>query len=206
MNLFKKILKWVGICIVVLYVGVVIYRMFYFYNLEKTQAVVEKIHSARLTMDDVMGVNLPPSPGDLADATVAGLDANANGIRDDVELAIFEKYPDSAKKRAVSLQYAKALQMEFTQPFLNTEIVVAVIQEIGRADACLADELVPRKNPESFRTYPDLEKINSYIDFIELVQINNSNRIDFDNNFYELTGSYSSLENYCDIDYSKLAN
>ena len=67
-----------------------------------------------------MGKNLPSDPGALADATVQGVDANQNGIRDDVELAVFKEYPNSAKTRAVLLQYALALQMEVIQPMVNT--------------------------------------------------------------------------------------
>ena len=37
-------------------------------------------------MDDVTGKNLPQDPGAEADKTIAGIDANKNGIRDDVEL------------------------------------------------------------------------------------------------------------------------
>ena len=68
--------------------------MFHFYNLDKTNEQVAKIHNTKLTMDDVTGKNLPPDPGAEADKTIAGIDANKNGIRDDVELAIFKEYPD----------------------------------------------------------------------------------------------------------------
>ena len=78
--------------------------MFHFYNLDKTNEQVVKIHNTKLMMDDVIGKNLPPDPGAEADKTVQGIDANKNGIRDDVELAIFKAYPDSAKTRAVMLQ------------------------------------------------------------------------------------------------------
>ena len=87
-----------------IYVVLVIIRMFHFYNLDKTNEQVVKIHNTKLTMDDVIGKNLPPDPGAEADKTVQGIDLNKNGIRDDVELAIFKKYPDSAKTRAVMLQ------------------------------------------------------------------------------------------------------
>ena len=103
---------WFFIVILVAFAILVIVRMFHFYNLKKTVAEVEKIHATKLTVDDVMGKSLPPDPGAEADKTVAGIDANKNGIRDDVELAIFKEYPNSAKTRAVLLQYALALQME----------------------------------------------------------------------------------------------
>ena len=126
-----------------------------------------KIHATKLTMDDVIGKNLPPKPGTEADKTVAGIDANKNGIRDDVELAIFKEYPNSAKTRAVLLQYALALQMEAVQTIVNKETVIATIQEEDRADICIADMLVPRKSPESSRNYSDIEKIDRFTDFIK---------------------------------------
>ena len=92
----------------------------------KTNAEVEKIHNTKLTLDDVLGKILPPDPGVNADKTIAGIDANNNGISDDVELAIFKAYPNSAKTRAVLLQYALALQLEMIQPIVNTATVTAV--------------------------------------------------------------------------------
>jgi len=200
MNLFKKILKWVGLTILVLFVGVVVYRGFVIYEQRKTVVVVEKIHNTKITLDDVMGKNLPPAPGDKADVTVAGVDVNKNGIRDDVELAIFEKYPDSAKKRAVSLQYALALQMEFAQPFLNTDIVIAVAQEKGRSYECVG-EIFNRKNMDIF--IKNTEEITL---FIKDLHLSTDNRKIFQEEFYKKIDSYSSLPRICDIDYTKLSN
>ncbi|MEK9161258.1 MAG: hypothetical protein AAB822_00685, partial [Patescibacteria group bacterium] len=70
--------------VAVIYVILVIIRAFHFYNLDKTNEQVAKIHNTKLTMDDVMGKNLPPDPGLEADKTTQGIDANKNGIRDDV--------------------------------------------------------------------------------------------------------------------------
>jgi hypothetical protein len=69
---------------------------------------------------------------------VEGIDANQNGIRDDVEIAIFEKYPNDAKIRAAELQYAMALQMELTQVF-NEETWMASTQQVGRGFGCIYD-------------------------------------------------------------------
>lgn len=65
-----KIIKWAFLVLVWLFIVLVIIRAFHFYNLDKTNAQVEKIHNTKLTIDDVMGKNLPPDPGALADATV----------------------------------------------------------------------------------------------------------------------------------------
>src|SRR3990167_5691642 len=134
--MLKKILKWTGVIIVVAFVAVVIGRAVYFVKQDKTKAVVEKIHNTKLALADVLGDILPPVP-ENPDATVEGVDANKNGIRDDVELAIFKEYPNSAKTRAVLLQYALALQMEMTQPIVNEGTVIAAVQEESRAYLCV---------------------------------------------------------------------
>jgi len=200
-----KIFLWVFLILLVLFVILVIVRTFHSFDVEKTSVQVIKIHNTKLTMDDVMGKHLPPNPGALADQTVQGVDANNNGIRDDVELAVFDAYPKSAKTRAVLLQYALALQMETIQPFINTTIATEVIREESRADTCLADSLVPRKNPESSRSSSDMEKIDNFISFIEDKQLNTDVRKKADKNFYEYLRSYSDLTNEaCDIDVLKL--
>ena len=200
MTNLKKVLKWVAIVIVAIYFIVVLIRIPHFWNLDKTNQAVAKIHATKLTLDDVMGKNLPPDPGAEADKTVAGVDANQNGIRDDVELAIFKEYPNSAKTRAVLLQYALALQMEMTQPIVNTETVTAVAQEKSRASMCITD-IVSRKDIQKF-----INITTKYTDFIKQKQINNDIRDNFELNFYKKLGSYKDLPYGCDIDLEKLPN
>lgn len=199
---WKKIVLYVFATLAAIFVVLVIIRMFHFYNLGKTNEQVAKIHATKLTMDDVMGTNLPPDPGAEADKTIAGIDANKNGIRDDVELAIFKEYPDSAKTRAVLLQYALALQMEFTQPIVNKETVTEVATESSRADTCLSDTLVPRKSPESSRSDAEIEKIDEYLRFVKDNQLNTAARGKARFDFYQGNlGSYSESTNkVCDIE------
>jgi hypothetical protein len=205
---FFKILKWVFLILVGAYLILVAVRVVHLFNLDKTNAQVEKIHNTKLTMDDVMGENLPPDPGTEADKTVAGIDANENGIRDDVELAVFKEYPKSAKTRAVLLQYALALQMEVVQPFVNTTIADKVIGEESRANFCITDTLVPRRSPESDRNNTDMEKIDFFIKFIEDKQLNTDIRIKAQKDFYKNLGNFanSTKNEDCDIDVLKLLN
>lgn len=199
-------IKWFLIIILALFVAALILRTIQLSKIDKTNKQVEIIHSTKITMTDVMGDNLPPDPGEEADKTIAGVDVNKNGIRDDVELAIFREYPNSAKTRAALLQYALVGQMILSQPFVNTTIATEVIREHGRADNCLADALVPRLTPESFREYSDLEKIDGYEKMVDDLQFNTQERKEKENNFYELVRSFSDLEDYCDVDYDKLLN
>lgn len=120
------------------FVALVAWRLKLLYEADDTNAAVAAIHANKLTHDDVFG-DLPPEPDKAQnDATLAGIDANNNGIRDDVERAIYFKYKESAKQAAPAFQYAKALQMEFTKVY-NSPTLVAVIQEEGRASLCLSD-------------------------------------------------------------------
>jgi hypothetical protein len=205
---WRKILLRALAVIFIIYVALVIYRAFHFWNLEKTNKQVEKIHSTKLTLDDVFGRNLPPDPGAEADKTVQGVDANTNGIRDDVELAIFKEYPNSTKTRAALLQYALALQMGATQSMVNTIIVDKVIGEQSRAGFCVADSLVPRKTPESDRSNTDVEKIDTFIDFIEDRQFNTDAREKARKDFYKNIGNFANSvkDEECDIDYLQLSN
>jgi hypothetical protein len=180
----------------ILIIGRVIYRN----NQEKTDAQVIKIHNTKLTLDDVMGKNLPPDPGALVDATVQGIDANNNGIRDDVELAVFKEYPNSAKTRAVLLQYALALQMETIQPMINTVTATEVTREEDRSYQCIG-EIFSRNDMKKF-----IEDDDKLISFIEEKQFNTQERKQSRKDFYKNVRSYNSLDRICDIDYLKLPN
>jgi len=207
-NLFtSRVFKYIVLFIIGSFVVLVIIRLFYYLNVQKTNDQVYRIHLTKISMKDVMGDNLPKDPGSEGDKRVEGIDSNRNGVRDDVELAIFKEYPKSAKTRAVLLQYALTLQMETNQPFLNEEVVTKVITEQGRADTCLSDALVPRKTPESGRSDDDMIKIDSYINFLEEKQLNTISRTEARQDFYKYLRSYGESTNTpCDIDLSKLPN
>ncbi|MBI3442959.1 MAG: hypothetical protein HY007_04280 [Candidatus Sungbacteria bacterium] len=200
MPLFKKILKWFLLILLIAFAALVVYRMFYLRNEAKTNEQVAKIHATKLTLDDVMGKNLPPDPGPLADQTVAGIDANRNGIRDDVELAIFKQYPASAKTRAVLLQYALALQMEVTQVIVSEGTVIAAIQEEDRSYLCVG-KILSRDNMDKFISESDRLRLS-----VKDRQFNTEQRKKARKDFYDKIGSYESLDRVCDIDYSNLPN
>lgn len=201
-----KVFKWVFLILLGLFLILFVVRVFHFINEKKINDQVSVIHSTKLSVDDVMGDILPPDPGIEADRTIQGVDTNNNGIRDDVEIAIYKGYPDSARTRAVLLQYALVLQMETTQPINNTTFSTEVMREESRANTCVGDILVPRKAPDFSRSYEDVEKIYFYIDFVENKQFNTEERKNNRNIFIENVRSFSDLEEGCDLDLSKLPN
>jgi hypothetical protein len=196
-----KIFKWAFLILVGLYIVVVFARAFYLVNKTKadaqTNAEVEKIHNTKLTVDDVMGKNLPPDPGANTDKTVEGIDANNNGIRDDVELAVFKAYPNSAKTRAVLLQYALVLQLEDTQPIVNKQIATTISEEDSRAYSCIGMIVPKGKN--------DIQEIESYRNFIENEQLNTIKRKNIKINVDNQTGSFV-LQTGCDVALKTLSN
>ena len=197
----SKIVLYTIFTLILAFTVFTLYRVPHFLDQNKTKDIVATIHATKLTLDDVMGENLPPDPGALADKTIAGVDANHNGIRDDVELAIFKQYPDSAKTRAVLLQYALAMQMEFSLPIINTETVTALIEDNqSRAEICMWT-LSSRSDMKKFN-----KDIDRYEDFIKNIQINTEQRKKYDTHFYEYLRSYSSSNESCDIDLLRLSH
>ncbi len=203
-NIFHRIWHIIRIpfwVILALYIGVVIYRIPAAQERLKTEEAIKKIQSQKLTIADVMGKNLPPEPdAKLKDATVEGIDANNNGIRDDVELAIFKLYPDSARIRAAELQYAMALQMYLTEVF-NSDSLIAVAQEDERASSCIADQL-RRDDIQTY--YLNLQQKKNEIRSIVL---NTEERRKRANQNTQLVKSFGSLEeSHCDVDSKSLPN
>jgi hypothetical protein len=125
------------------YVLIVIFTYLHDHEARLSAASVSKISAQRLTADDVAGTYLPPSPNSTeAGATIAGTDANDNGIRDDVELAIFGEYPTSTATstaiRSAELQYAMDLQIQLTDVF-DTDTWKAAVVQWGKGFSCLYD-------------------------------------------------------------------
>lgn len=198
---FLKIVLWVFLILVGLFIILLIWRIFDRQKTEETDLQVMKIHSTKLSIEDVLGKNLPPDPGTEADKTVAGIDANQNGIRDDVELAVFKAYPNSAKTRAVLLQYALALQMQMTLPIVNEKTVTATVEDNeSRALNCIWS-ISSRSDMEKFTKETDANE-----NFIKSRQFNIDMRKKARDYFYKYLRSYSVSHESCDLDLNKLPN
>lgn len=193
-----KFLRIVYILIIVLFalwLGIGLYRLI---QKNRTSEAIKIINSTKITLDDVMGKNLPPVPDQkINDSTIAGIDANKNGVRDDVELAIFKEYPNSAKIRAAELQYAQALQLELTQVF-NSETLVAAMQKEDLAFECLGFS-----GPDTSLSSTKLRE-KKIIDAILSTELRKKQYSDIYDKY--MTG-YASLPGpYCNIDMTSLPN
>lgn len=189
--------RWFLAAAIFLFIGLMIYRVPAVMEQKKTQEQIATIRATKLTPDDVMGVNLPPAPDSaLVDATIEGIDANQNGIRDDVELAIFAAYPDSARIRAALLQYALALQMGLTQSIVKQETVIAVAKIGDKAYACVG-KLALRDGIDIDTHFKEARRLRG---FVEVRQLNTPQRKRAQVDFYEGNlGSYASPNEDCDL-------
>jgi hypothetical protein len=146
-----RVWVWIRGVIVLLIVGIIgflAWGTWLNFDKDKTDAAVAAIHAQKITADDVSGKWLPPVPDQSKnDSTIAGIDANNNGVRDDVEHAIFKKYINNTKIREAELQYAMTEQMFLTRVF-NTETWKAVAEENGRAQTCILEMKANRKEVE----------------------------------------------------------
>ncbi|MDX1776330.1 MAG: hypothetical protein R3297_07085, partial [Desulfobulbales bacterium] len=116
------------------------------------------------------GDNLPPDPGEAGKATLAGIDSDGDGIRDDIQRYIALNYPDSAKTRAALQQYTLALDKALmhspdeTSALNNTEIMhraseclwyIHSVQAIKMSDLLIAEYLNTVDRSRAYLDYND---------------------------------------------------
>ncbi len=195
-----RAVRWPLAVLVVLYVILVLYRIPAVGEQQRTVEAVKTIEARKISMSDVLGANLPPQPyKEENEATVAGIDKNGNHIRDDVELAIFAKYPNDAKVRAAELQYAMTEQLFLTEVF-NTETWKAVAEQNSRAYQCVSESVPNNGNINS-----DLKIVDSRLKEVEFLVLNNQIRIKAKDNAYNFITSYGDSDDLvCDIDLNTL--
>jgi len=205
-SLWRRIWKVGRIALVVillLYIGLVIYRIPAVHEKYVSDETVKQIQATKLTMESVDGKHLPSPPDPTeADATLGGVDANQNGIRDDVELAIFKKYPNDIKLRAAELQYALALQMYLTEVF-TSDTLVAVIHQDERGTSCINDTVPKPSSSASDAVWSQhfSEEDARQIE-VETLVFSNKERMDkYHNVFHQFMTSYAEDKstNHCDV-------
>ncbi len=83
----------------------------------------QNIEEAPLHIDPALEakLHLPPDPVEAGKQTVAGVDSDRDGVRDDVQRFIVVKYSSSPRTIAAGLQFAKALQSILLSPTVENE-------------------------------------------------------------------------------------
>jgi hypothetical protein len=114
---------------------------------------------------DVDPIPLPPDPGDEGRRTLAGIDSDSDGVRDDVQRYLGLTYPDSTSTRVVLSRHAAAIQKymsgaqspptldDLKEVFRATNCVVYSIGADSASTAVPALESVAMNTSERFKAY-----------------------------------------------------
>lgn len=143
----------------------------------------------------------PASPPTIAEDTsdsLLGIDANGDGIRDDIEAYIQNRFPNSARAREVSRGYAKGLQGALAAHD-DPEGAVAAAEAKHRAfwcgDTIIEDELDEITKELEKRTFNTEDRARAYLKFLLMAR-----EVDLD-------GPIAGLEHlFCDFDPSAMEN
>lgn len=116
--------------------------------------------------------NAPPEPGPENDKTLAGIDSNGNGVRDDIERYIAANYGDSPQKVAYLMQYARA-----ARPFIELNMTtpaeaVAYAKKRSVANDCAAALIGPADR--SF-TSEEMRRLNDFFNAAQDVTLQHLN-------------------------------
>jgi hypothetical protein len=106
--------------------------------------------------------------------SLAGIDENQNGIRDDIERYIVENYPDEGQKRAL-FQDAKVMQKSLLVNVSDMTAVKKIGVEMSRSVTCIFSKFKSRdvsdQNPHiaskkiEFMTTNTKERLKAYLRF-----------------------------------------
>ena len=80
--------------------------------------------------------------------TIGGIDANNNGIRDDIEAFIVQRYTEP-KERAAMMQYARSVQASLLVDKFDQSAVQALSLKDSYAVNCVFNVLNPERNADN---------------------------------------------------------
>jgi uncharacterized lipoprotein YehR (DUF1307 family) len=86
----------------------------------------------------VVSDTLPPAPGEDGKLTLSGIDSDDDGVRDDVQIAIYERYGSDEVKVNALEQSAKALQSAIAS---DTSNIIDASSSVLRAVDCLHETM-----------------------------------------------------------------
>lgn len=69
----------------------------------------------------INGVAVPPDPGSAAKSTLAGVDTNFNGVRDEVERELAAYFGKVPAAHTAALEFARKLQAPLSNPITTSE-------------------------------------------------------------------------------------
>ena len=93
------------------------------------------------SVERIKGIVVPPDPGAAKDLTVAGVDTDGNGIRDEIDRWIATKYGDKPGALDAIRMTARSDQKTLSAKPVTKEDALAVIYESMDTGGCVGGEL-----------------------------------------------------------------
>lgn len=116
--------------------------------------------------------NAPPDPGPENDQTLAGIDSNGNGVRDDVERYIAANFAESPAKIVYLLQHARATSAFSAIEMTSPAQALSYARERARANSCAAALIGPADRPF---TTAEMRQLNAFFDAAQDVTLQHLN-------------------------------
>ena len=113
---------------------------------------------------EINGYRLPPEPDPkINNSTILGIDSNGNGVRDDVERKIIDRYKAEPIKIEVQMADVRVFQKILENPIGNAEVLQ---KKISKNISC-----------EMYLLHQDIDLEEDSIDFIENSTFNTKQRV-----------------------------
>lgn len=116
----------------------------------------------------INGIVVPPDPGASRDATLAGVDTDGNGIRDEIDRWIASQYADKPGALEAIRMVAKIGQKLMLSNPVNQSDALAIVYESMDVGGCVGGKLRQEGivaghffNELMFRTYDTRERIDA---------------------------------------------
>jgi hypothetical protein len=85
----------------------------------------------------ILGRVLPPDPGAAGMATIAGIDSDHDGVRDDVQRFVILSYPSSQRLQSALLQLTVAFQSWTAVPVKDGDLAYMAAEGSNKAISCV---------------------------------------------------------------------
>ncbi len=135
--------------------------------------------------------NFPPDPGDAGRQTIEGIDADHDGVRDDVQRWIYAYVPNEPPKQMALRQMARVYQQYDLAEDFTPNLIAQAMEPLDRAVQCL---------------HKSFDGRNGYFEeiYLRAKVLNTFSRVKrfWDNNAKvttkEMSGAYLQYESPCD--------
>ena len=123
--------------------------------------------------DNELKIALPVDPGKEGEKTLEGVDTDGDGVRDDIQIAIYKRYPNDQLKQDALKQAAKAIQKEVISGNVeDLDLALKATEESSLSLYCLAERFEDFSQEMDYLEYIFIntdERSEAYIKYNELL-------------------------------------